>query len=142
MTFEDYRHFTNIQIRFKDVDKQGHVNNANHLTYFEMGRVDYFRDVVRRKIDWVKTGMILAKTEIDYKLPILLEDTIYCGTRIESFGTKSFVVKHALVKEESGQLQLAAHGRCVLVCMNYDTRETTPVPEEWRTIISAFEGLQ
>ena len=141
MTFEDYKHFTKIQIRFKDVDKQGHVNNANHLTYFEMGRVDYFKDVVRRKIDWNTTGRILARTEVDYKLPILLEDEVYCGTRIDSIGNKSFVVKHALVKQEGSSLHLLAHGRCTLVCMNYETRQTIAVPQEWREIISAFEGL-
>ena len=27
-----YKHQANIQIRFKDIDKQGHVNNAVHLT--------------------------------------------------------------------------------------------------------------
>ena len=27
-----YRHKTPIQIRFKDIDKLGHVNNANHIT--------------------------------------------------------------------------------------------------------------
>ena len=28
-----FRHRTSIQIRFKDIDSMGHVNNANHFTY-------------------------------------------------------------------------------------------------------------
>jgi acyl-CoA thioesterase FadM len=39
---ETYIHKLKIQILFKDIDKQGHVNNANHITYFETARVDYF----------------------------------------------------------------------------------------------------
>ena len=31
MELTDFKHKTRIQIRFKDIDKQGHVNNANHI---------------------------------------------------------------------------------------------------------------
>ncbi|MEO8760903.1 MAG: hypothetical protein ABI388_06615, partial [Bacteroidia bacterium] len=30
----DYKHSTPIQIRFVDIDKMGHVNNATILSYF------------------------------------------------------------------------------------------------------------
>jgi acyl-CoA thioester hydrolase len=46
-----YIHKLKIQVRFKDIDKQGHVNNANHITYFETARVEYFKDVFRNSID-------------------------------------------------------------------------------------------
>ena len=44
-----FNHFTEIQIRFKDIDMQGHVNNANHLTYAEIARVEYFKKVREKK---------------------------------------------------------------------------------------------
>src|SRR3954466_1695471 len=71
MTYGDYKHYIKIQVRYKDIDIQGHVNNANHITYFEVARVQYFTDIFARENNWQKTGMILAKTEIDYKVPIL-----------------------------------------------------------------------
>ena len=39
-----FKYKLKIQIRFKDIDKMGHVNNAIHLTYFETVRVEYFKD--------------------------------------------------------------------------------------------------
>ena len=50
-----FRHKTKIQIRFKDIDKLGHVNNANHITYFELARVDYFDALADEgvKIEWI-----------------------------------------------------------------------------------------
>lgn len=134
-----YKHKIKIQIRFKDIDKQGHVNNANHLTYFETARVEYFKDVFRNKIDWIKKGMILAHSEITYKSPIFLEDNIYCYTKINKFGTKSFEIENIITKEQNGGIELAAFGKSVLVCIDYETKETIEVPKEWVDAVNEFE---
>lgn len=134
-----YVHKFKIQIRFKDIDKLGHVNNANHLTYCETGRVEYFKDVFKNKIDWVKAGMILAKAEITYKHPILLEDDLYCYTRVTRFGTKSFDIDNILISKTNNGNQLCAIGKFTLVCMNYETKETIAVPTEWIKAVKSFE---
>lgn len=134
-----YRHKIKIQIRFKDIDKLGHVNNANHLTYIELGRVEYFKDVVRTKIEWDKTGMILANCEIAYKQPILLDDNLYCYTKVSRFGTKSFDIENLLVVDNGSNPQLCAITKVTLVCMNYETKQTIEVPEIWKDLVNAFE---
>lgn len=135
-----YRFRTPIQIRFKDVDKQGHVNNANHLTYFEISRTEYFRDIFRKTKDWDKTGMILAHTEITYKLPITLEDTIVCFTRVSRFGSKSFDMENVLAAKTNSGYELRAYGKSVLVCMDYVKKQTIPVPAEWIKASNEFES--
>ena len=30
-----------VEVRYGDLDPQGHVNNAKHLTYFEQARIAY-----------------------------------------------------------------------------------------------------
>ncbi|MDF2448592.1 MAG: acyl-CoA thioesterase [Bacteroidota bacterium] len=134
-----YIHKIKIQIRFKDIDKQGHVNNANHITYFETARVEYFKDVFRNKIDWINTGMILASTEITYKRPILLEDDVYCYTKITKFGTKSFEIENVLTIEDQHNKYLCASGKSTLVCINYTNKETIEVPKAWIESVRAFE---
>jgi len=134
-------HRLKIQIRFKDIDKQGHVNNANHLTYFETARVDYFKEAVKNRVDWHKTGIILAKTEITYKRPILLEDNLYCYSKIVRFGKKSFDIEHILVMEQGEEKNLCAIGKCTLVSFNYETKETIEVPENWIEAINSFEKI-
>lgn len=134
-----YKHKLKIQIRFKDIDKLGHVNNANHLTYFEIARVEYFKDVFKSSIDWVNTGMILANVEITYKRPILLEDNVFCYTKISRFGTKSFDVENLLVTETNGEQHLCAFGKNTLVCINYATKQTIEVPTEWVESVKNFE---
>ena len=135
-----FRHKLKIQIRFKDIDKLGHVNNANHLTYLEAGRVDYFNEVVRQKIDWVKTGMILGRCDISYKQPILLEDNLYCYSKVSRFGNKSFDIDSLLVIENDKEPQIAALAKVTLVCMDYVTKQTIEVPKEWVEIVTAYES--
>ena len=53
-----FKHKTDIQIRFKDIDQLGHVNNANHITYFETSRVNYFKDVFKNETNWKETAIV------------------------------------------------------------------------------------
>ena len=129
-----YKHKTKIQIRFKDIDKLGHVNNANHITYFELARVDYFDAIGEEglKIDWINEGVILAKVEMEYKQPILLEDKLYVYTWVERMGSKSFDMACSMVKETNGTETEVAKGLAVIVCFNYTTNQSILIPDEWR----------
>ena len=126
------KHRTPIQIRFKDVDALGHVNNANHLTYFETARIDYFRAVISVPIDWETEGMILKHQSVDYKKPILLNDQIAVDTWFVRAGNTSFELHYSLVriKKDGSETEMAS-GTSIIVCYNYKEQRTTPVPKIW-----------
>lgn len=128
------KHRTAIQIRFKDVDALGHVNNANHLTYFEYARIQFFDELVGGDIDWDNEGMILAHQQVSYKKPIYLKDEIFVLTWFEKSGTTSFELGYEIVrKEKDGSETVCAIGSSVQVCYNYKTQKPVPIPEKWRT---------
>lgn len=128
-----YKHKTPIQIRFKDVDRLGHVNNANHITYFELARVEYFNALMGElRIDWDSESLILAKMEMEYKAPILLDDKIVVHTWISRVGNKSFDMSCTIVREKDGQETEMAKGLAIIVCFNYKTQQTIPIPEAWK----------
>ncbi|MBC7862414.1 MAG: acyl-CoA thioesterase [Bacteroidia bacterium] len=130
--YKDFIHKTPIQIRFKDVDKQGHVNNANHITYLETGRTNFFADVLGRDVDWDETGILLVRTEIDYKDLIFLEDEVCVYTKVTKLGTKSFEMSNYILKMNKGETIECAFGKSTFVCFNYHTRNSIPIPETWR----------
>lgn len=137
-----FKHKSQIQVRFKDVDTMGHVNNANHLTYFELARMSYFKSVVAEEIDWKRQGIILARTEIDYKNPILLEDEIWVHIRMGRIGNSSFEMEYCIERISNGITQIAAEGKSVQVCYDYEKNCTIPVPESWRTKVQKFESSE
>ncbi len=136
-----FKHKTDIQIRFKDIDQLGHVNNANHLTYFETSRVKYFNDIFAAETNWKEIGLILAHTEISYKKPIFLEDEISCYTKISKIGNKSFDIENIIVRKEKQVLTVCAYGKSVLVCLNYLTKKTISMPVDWVKSIQLFEEI-
>jgi len=136
-----FKHRTPIQIRFKDIDQVGHVNNANHLSYFELARMHY-SDTVLGKIDWSENGFIVASARIEYRKPIMLNDTVFVLTRTSKMGTKSFEMEYEIIRIEADKSEtLLATGASVMVCINYHSHATIPIPEDWRTKVTTFEGI-
>lgn len=126
------KHKTTIQIRFKDIDALGHVNNANHLTYFEFARIEYFDDLVGGEIDWETEGMILAHQSVNYKKPIYLKDDIHILTWFVKSGTTSFEIAYDVIRtEKEGGETICATGSSVLVCYNYKKHSPVPIPQRW-----------
>ncbi|MFM7666889.1 MAG: acyl-CoA thioesterase [Bacteroidota bacterium] len=116
---------TVIQVRFADLDVMGHVNNAVYLSYFEMTRVHYFKQLVGSNWDWRKEGVILVRNEIDYLKPILFNDKPEIYMSLEKIGEKSI----SLLYEIKVNDEIYTKGRSVLVCFNSEEGKTIQVPE-------------
>ena len=86
-------------------------------------------------------GVILARTEIDYKSPIFLHDNVFVYTRCGRIGSKSLTTEFAIVREKNGLEELLAKGIAVIVYFDYRHNQTIPVPAEHVTMIKQFEGL-
>jgi acyl-CoA thioester hydrolase len=126
---------TPMQIRFVDIDRMGHVNNAVHLSYLEAARLNYFKEVAGN-IDWYDEGVILARIEINYILPILLTDNIYVKTECTRIGNKSFDLSYSIIKKEDNNEIELANAVSVIVCYNYKLKKTMEMPDQWRKWLS------
>ena len=138
---EDYRHRTPVQVRFRDIDAFGHVNNAVVSSYVEQARVTYLRDVLG--LDPVgpedRMPLILAMIRLDYRSPIFLEDRVEVGSRVDWVGRTSFHMSHRLAQQEGRELATAVS---VLVTYDYEATLPMPVPEKWRASLAAHEGRE
>ncbi|MBL0063763.1 MAG: acyl-CoA thioesterase [Bacteroidetes bacterium] len=117
-----------LHIRFSDVDAFGHVNNACYLTYIEEARVRYFDEVVDWSYDWSTKGIILAKAEIDFILPIHFKDELYVYTRCSRIGNKSFDLEYQLTRFWEGKEIIMADAVTVMVAFDYTTKNQSKSP--------------
>ncbi len=124
-----YRFRFPVEVRFRDLDALGHVNNAVFLSYLESARIAWWLHVNRRS-DLRGMDMILARVEIDYRSPVAFGESLEVGVRCASIGRSSFVLESALTEPRSGRL--VAEARKVLVHYDYAAGRSTPVPEELR----------
>lgn len=136
---DDYRHRTSVQVRFRDIDAFGHVNNAVVSTYVELARVRYLRDVLRLNPVGPQDRMplILAMIRIDYRSPIFLDDRVEVGSRVDWVGRTSFHMSHHLQQQDGREL---ARTESVLVTYDYERARPMPVPDDWRAALTAHEG--
>ena len=133
----DYKYKTPIPIRFSDMDVYGHVNNAVYLTYFEIARSNYWRDVV--KWDWNENGIILARSEINYLKPITRHDEIACYVRTIRIGNSSFDVMHVLVKITEEGEEICTTGKTVCISYDYSINKSIKIPIVQRTRMIAYD---
>ena len=136
-----YKHKIPIQIRFVDLDRLNHVNNACYLSFFELGRVKYFNELLAEIIDWNKNGFVLARTEIDHLEPIFLNDEVFCYTYVSKLGNKSLTIENSLRKMVNGKEVECAHGIGILVAMDYVNNQSIEIPEMWRIRIKKYESI-
>lgn len=131
-----YRASAEIRVRFRDTDGMGHVNNAVYLTYLEVAREQYWREVFGLT-DYRGVDIIMARVEIDFRAPIVPGDTIVVGIRASALGRKSFDFLYEGWRKEDGTVVFAS--RSVQVMYDYAKNRTKDLSVEARAKILAFE---
>ena len=133
-----------IQIRWRDLDALGHVNNAVYLTYFELARLAYVRAVLgddaprdpRTQLP-ADFQFILAEVTCHYRSPAVLRDQLVAMIWVAQVGRKSFVFEYRINDEVTGRL--VAEGCSTQVWFDYAANESWPVPA---AIVARMKDLQ
>jgi acyl-CoA thioester hydrolase len=137
----EFKFYHPIEVRYADLDPQGHVNNAKYLTYIEQARTQYIRYLgLWPSGSFLDIGIILADVQMTFKTPILFGQAVRVGARVAQIGKKSFKMDYSL--EDAADRKELAHATSVLVTFDYHTGKTIFVPEQWRKAIMDFEGLE
>jgi acyl-CoA thioester hydrolase len=132
-----YRATAEISVRFRDTDGMGHVNNAVYLTYLEIARERYWRDVFGLT-DYRGVDIIMARVEIDFRAPIVPGDDIVVGIRASALGRKSFEFLYEGWRKADGEVVFAS--RSVQVMYDYAAGRTKELSAQARAKILAFEA--
>ena len=139
MTHFNFHH--PVEVRYGDLDPQGHVNNAKHLTYFEQARIAYMVELglFTKDQSFMEIGIILADVHITYLVPVYFGEQIKVGVHISKLGSKSMMWMQNIVDAKTGKE--LAKGEVIMVMYDYKEEKTINVPHEWREKIKQFEQL-
>ena len=99
---------TDIQKRFSDVDPFQHVNNVSQQMYFDVGKMEYYEQV-------------------------LVHDRVRVTTTCEKIGNKSLTLFQQLVVDG----RVRSESRSVMVAFDFARQLSMPVPAAWRTRLLA-----
>ena len=121
-------HTTNIRVRYKDTDRMGVVYYGNYMTYFEIGRAEYMRELGFPYSELEKKGYILVVTEAaaKYHANVGYDSLIKVKTAIADLRMVKVRFDYEIVSEEDIRL---VTGHTVHACMNNNSKPTRIPPD-------------
>lgn len=125
-----------LDVRFRDLDVLGHVNNSVYATYLESARIDFYHHLTGQSLE--QMNIILAELTITYKMPAFFNDRLGVGIKVASFGTKSFSMEYAIAR--ASDQALIARARSVLVMYDYTDGKTMAIPEAFKQRVTEVQG--
>ncbi|MEI6244329.1 MAG: thioesterase family protein [Acidobacteriota bacterium] len=129
-----------LQVRFRDCDPLGHVNNAVYLTYLEQARFNLWRAQLGFQARSAEEagprglGFILARVEFDFRAQAKYGDDLDVKISLDSFGRTSFTYGYEIVNAATGQLVSTA--KTILVRFDYDAQKPTPLDDAFKAELS------
>lgn len=124
-----------IQIRFRDTDAMGHVNNAVYFTYFETARGRLFKELFKDKEQLQNLPIIVASNSCDYLKPLFVGTNIIAQCYVSRMGDKSFTITTKILDEDG---TVYASGKTVAVFYDYKHSRSIRIPEQYRTVLKRF----
>lgn len=119
---------TLVQQRFSDVDAFQHVNNVAQQDYFDVGKVDFYRQVLGAEVLLGNLRIVTVSTSTSYCGQVRLYDSVRIFTSCERVGNKSITLFQQLVVDG----QVRSESRSVMVVFDFAAQVSRPVPDAWR----------
>ena len=128
-----------LEVRFRDCDPMGHVNNAVYLTYLEQARFAHWRanGLAGHTLDSAPAdgggpaipGVIVARVEIDYRRSARHADVLRVHLGVAAIGRTSFTYEYEIVDTHA---RVVATARSVQVMYDDGANRPVPIPADIR----------
>jgi len=134
-----YRHCTEGQVQFAEVDSFGVVHNVQYLYWLEWARTLYFSEIgvdLNNHTYTKQFPIMVVHTEIDYLNPLHCFDKYKIFSRVSEIRNSSFSMEN-IVMSENGEINAIA--KVVFVYLDIKNKQKTKLPEEIRKMIEEYE---
>ena len=94
-------HETRFRVRYSETDSQRIANNANYLSYFEIGRVEWMRAVgfSYRELEDRGFGFVVVEARLFYKRAARLDDELTLRTELAELNRASLRFEYAVMRD-------------------------------------------
>ena len=130
---DDYPIKTYDKIRYRDMDRQGHVNNAVFSSFLETGRVELIYNSSNQIIS-MDSSFVIASLNLDFILELKWPGTVEIGTGIIKIGTSSIKIVQGLYQDK----KLAATAETIIVQTNKKTGSSKPLSSKAKEILNRY----
>ncbi len=125
-----------VRVRYQETDQMGFVYYSNYFVYFEMGRIEYLRNLGIPYSELEKESIFLAVIEAHckYRSPAKFDDLLIIKTWLSKM--KYARVEFCYEIRREGEENLIAEGSTVLACLDENRRPRT-IPDKIKKAMSS-----
>lgn len=134
MKYFDY----NVRVRYAETDKMGVVYHGNYAQYFEIGRVEWLRNlgISYKKMEELGVMLPVVSLTMNYKKSAFYDDDLTIRTIFKKLTSVKIEFDYELYNEKG---DLLTTGNSVLVFVNMETGRPMAAPQYVVDKISAIE---
>ncbi|MHB9029307.1 MAG: acyl-CoA thioesterase [Candidatus Latescibacterota bacterium] len=101
MAFNNGRNYTTVRVRYAETDRMGIAYNSHYLTWFEVGRTEFMRELGLTYRDLEQSGFLLPLIEsgIKYLKPALYDEVLTIVTAIGRKPGARVFLEYAVIHE-------------------------------------------
>ena len=118
------------KIRYRDTDRQGHVNNSLFSTFIETGRIEFLYDPKNKLA--VNSNYVIAHLEMDFVDEIKWPGNVDIGTAVIKVGNSSMHLAQGLYQND----KLVATAQSVIVQVDDQTKKSKVFSETQKAFLS------
>jgi acyl-CoA thioester hydrolase len=130
---------TRIRVRYAETDQMGVVYYANYFVWFELGRVEFLRELgfdYKRMETEDNCYIPVVEASCRYKAPARYDEVLLLETRVLHMRRSVLKFGYRLLREGDSTAQvLLAEGETVHVLVDREMRKT-PLPERYAEAIA------
>ena len=129
-----------IRVRYAETDQMGVVYHANHFVWFEVGRVEFFRQLGFSYKDMEQQDgchIAVVDARCRYKAPARYDDEVVVRTQLKNARESMVHFGYELVRAADGLL--LAEGETMHVVIDREMKKT-PIPEKYMQIFRGVIG--
>jgi acyl-CoA thioester hydrolase len=131
---------TRIRVRYAETDQMGVVYHANHFIWFEVGRVEFLRQLGFSYKDMEQQDdcfIAVVDARCRYKAPALYDDEVIVRTRLKNIRESVIHFGYELVRASDGAV--LAEGETTHIVADSQMRKTA-LPEKYIKVFREAAG--
>jgi acyl-CoA thioester hydrolase len=123
-------HRMTAPLRWRDLDVQGHLNQAVYHELLEDVRSGLLSDFMHDD----HAGFVMVRVELDYRSEVRIADSpVELVARVAKVGTKSFTLDHEVIKADG---TVAAAGQVTCVAWDHEQRTSRALTDDERAALT------
>jgi acyl-CoA thioester hydrolase len=127
-----------VRVYFEDTDAGGVAYHATYLRWAERARTESLRSMQlphALMMERHNSMLVVRRIKVEYVRPARLDEPLVVETRIRAIGAATLDLEQIVLREESGEAELARLD-VGLVCVRADGLRPSRIPEPWRSALA------